>query len=77
MGTLGGLNSAGPLIVRVRTEGLGGGRRWSVGLGGEGDIVGFWRVGGGGSVQGDLERFLGCRWGGLLDEDVEGVGYSK
>ena len=36
----GTLNSAGPLIVRVRTEGLGGGRRWSVGLGGEGAIVG-------------------------------------
>ena len=43
MGTSGGLNSAGPLIVRVRTEGLGGGRRWSVGFGGEGDIVGCWR----------------------------------
>ena len=70
----GTVNWAGPRIVRLRTEGLGGGRRWSVGLGGEGGIVGYERCGERGNAQGVLGRSFGCRWEDLLEENVGGVG---
>ena len=74
----GALNSVGLLTVRFRTEGLGGERTRSVGLGGEGAIVGCrWCGREVGNAQGALGRSLGCRLGGLFKEDWGRVGYSR